>query len=76
MQRVTCKDRDELPLISMLLEYWAKVKFTWHGFLENIDLIRLLSNLHLDWNQLVFQRTVQPSHPKENQITDTSLKNK
>ena len=47
MQRVTCKNRDDPIFISMLLEYWAKVKFTWPGFLENIDLIRLLTNLHL-----------------------------
>lgn len=46
MQRVTCKDRDDLPLFSILLEYWAKVKFTMDRSLENMDLIRLLSNLH------------------------------
>ena len=47
MQRVTCKNRDDPTHFSMLLEYWAKVKFTWPGFLENIDLIRSLTNLHL-----------------------------
>lgn len=44
--RVTCKDRDDLLLFSTLLEYWAKVKFTMDRSLENMDLIKLLSNLH------------------------------